>query len=160
MFDLLLFASVLASAIGSALIAGLFFAFSVSIMPALARRPPAEGLAAMQAINVVIVNPLFLLVFLGTGVTCLAVLGLAVSPWRASSALFVAGAVLYLVGSLLLTMAINVPMNNALVDKRAWTDDGAAYWALYLSRWTAWNHVRTVASLAALIALMLGLMRL
>lgn len=70
MKETLLFALRLVSALGSGLIAGVFFAFSTFVMTALARRPPAEGMAAMQAINVAVLNPLFLGVFVGTAVTC------------------------------------------------------------------------------------------
>jgi len=55
--------------LGCGLMAGLFFIFSVCIMKALGQLPPEKGIAAMQFINVVIVNPLFMLVFLGTALT-------------------------------------------------------------------------------------------
>lgn len=55
-----------AAVIGSGLMAGLFFVFSVCIMQALSRLPPEQGIAAMNAINVVIQNPLFLTAFMGT----------------------------------------------------------------------------------------------
>lgn len=58
--------------IGTGLIAGTFFVFSVAIMPAFRRLPGAEGLAAMQSINVVIQNPIFLGVFMGTALISLA----------------------------------------------------------------------------------------
>ncbi len=64
MVDLL----VLGAALGSGLIAGTFFVFSAAIMTALGRLPPQEGIRAMQSINRVILNPIFLGVFLGTGV--------------------------------------------------------------------------------------------
>lgn len=56
----------LLSALGSGVIAGVFFAFSTSVMKALAALPPAQGVAAMQSINVAIINPWFLIPFLGT----------------------------------------------------------------------------------------------
>ena len=54
-------------AVGSGLIGGVFFAFSTFIMQALARMPAAQGIAAMQHINVTVLNPWFLGVFMGTG---------------------------------------------------------------------------------------------
>jgi uncharacterized membrane protein len=69
--DDLLFAVKLLSALGCGLMAGLFFAFSVSVMRALAALPSAAGLAAMQSINVAIINPMFLAAFFGTAVACL-----------------------------------------------------------------------------------------
>ena len=61
----------MAAAVGCALVAGLLFAFSTSVMPALRQRPAAEGISVMQAINSNILNPLFGLVFGGTTVLCL-----------------------------------------------------------------------------------------
>jgi uncharacterized membrane protein len=62
--------------LGSAVIGGVFFAFSSFVMKALARIPSSEGIAAMQSINVVVINPTFLSVFMGTTVLSLGVLGL------------------------------------------------------------------------------------
>ena len=138
------------AALGCALMAGLFFAFSVAVMKALGALPPAQGIAAMQSINVAIVNRWFLLVFFGTGVVCIAASVAALSQWSgADSGFAVAGALFYLVGTLLVTMICNVPMNNALARAVPTSSEGAALWADYLVRWTGWNHVRTVASLAA-----------
>ena len=71
----------LISALGCGLMAGLFFAFSVSVMKALGRRPPAEGIAAMQSINVVVINPVFMIAFFGTAVACVAVAISALRTW-------------------------------------------------------------------------------
>ena len=130
----------LIAATASGLIAGLFFAFSVAVMPGLADLPAADARAAMRRINVRIQNPLFLLIFAGTVVLC----GIEVFQGR------VVGGLLYVVGSFLLTMFVNVPMNNRL-DR---ADD--AYWSEYLRRWTLWNHVRGVACLGSTVTLLLG----
>ena len=61
-------ATLFLSALGSGLMAGLFFIFSVCIMTALGRLAPANGIAAMQSINVTILNGFFLTVFMGTAV--------------------------------------------------------------------------------------------
>jgi uncharacterized membrane protein len=55
---------------GSALIAGTFFAFSTFVMRALAKLPAREGIGAMQSINLVVINPLFLGAFIGTAIFC------------------------------------------------------------------------------------------
>jgi uncharacterized membrane protein len=65
----LTFILTLLSALGSGLIAGVFFAFSTFVMRALGRLPPHEGIAAMQSINIVVINPWFMTAFLGTVVT-------------------------------------------------------------------------------------------
>ena len=67
--------------LGSALVGGIFFAFSSFVMKALARVPSAEGIAAMQSINVVVLNPSFLGAFIGTAVLSLVAGGLALAGW-------------------------------------------------------------------------------
>lgn len=160
MSDAVMFAVRLSAAISCGLMAGLFFAFSVAVMRALGRLPAAHGMAAMQSINVAILNPVFLSVFLGTALLCLVVLATSVSRWHEAGAfLFVAGAALYLVGAFVATVVVNVPMNNALASTAATDPQAAGRWAAYLTNWTAWNHVRTVTSLAAAIMLTLALCR-
>jgi uncharacterized membrane protein len=144
----------LASAIGCGLIAGLFFAFSVAIMRAFRSLPAAHGMAAMQSINVAILNPVFLVTFVGTALLCLIVLAASLLRWQEAGALlYVSGAALYLAGAFLVTVVANVPMNNALASTATGDPDAAGRWASYLARWTAWNHVRTLAALAAAIML-------
>jgi len=147
-----------ASALGSGLIAGLFFAFSTSVMTALARLPAEQGIAAMQSINITVLNPLFSLVFMGTafasvilGVTSFTKLG------TVSSAYLLAGSVLYFVGSFLVTIIFNVPLNESLATVTPGSPEGAQLWTHYLSSWVAWNHVRTIASLAALALFILSI---
>ena len=105
------------AALGCALIAGVFFAFSNFIMRALARLEPPVGVAAMQSINVVVINPLFMIALFGTGLIG-AVLGVwaVVGDVGGSAPYLLAGAALYLVGTVGVTMAYNVPRNNALAE--------------------------------------------
>jgi uncharacterized membrane protein len=137
-------------ALGCGLMAGFFLAFSVCVMAALGKLPPAQGIAAMQSINIVVINPWFLTVFFGTAAACLVLLvGTLWLPGAAGAAYQIAGGVLYLAGCIGVTMLFNVPRNNALARMAPSSSEGAALWASYLTTWTAWNHVRTVASLAA-----------
>ena len=156
--DGFLFTLTFITALGCGLIAGLFFAFSVAVMQALARLPAAGGIAAMQSINSAILNPLFLAIFLGTAAGCALVMLTALARWHSPGSvyLFVGGA-LYLGGSLLVTAVCNVPKNNMLASVAPGDPDSAGLWAEYLASWTTWNHVRTVASLASLSSLILGL---
>lgn len=152
-----MFVLTLCAALGCGLVAGVFFGFSAFIMKAFARLPPAEGMAAMQSVNVAVLNPLFLGVFVGTAALCAVAAVLSLLRWNdPGAAWLLAGALLYLVGCFLVTMVFNVPRNEALA-KIAPTDSGAALWAGYLSSWTAWNHVRTAASLAAAAAFTIAL---
>jgi uncharacterized membrane protein len=153
MLDLVVFVLTLLAALGSGLIAGVFFAFSTFVMQALARRPPHEGMAAMQSINVVVLNRWFLSVFLGTATICILVTILALVRWHAPGTAFqVAGGVLYLIGTLLVTIACNVPRNDALARVSPSDPAASGTWSSYVSEWTAWNHVRTIAALAAAAA--------
>jgi uncharacterized membrane protein len=146
------------SALGCGLVAGVFFAFSTFVMKALARLPAAQGIAAMQSINIVVINPMFLGAFLGTAMAC-AAFGVAALPTRTEprAAYLFAGVLLYLVGTVLVTMACNVPRNDALAAVDPNGAEAATLWARYVAGWTAWNHVRTAAALAAAASLTLGL---
>lgn len=156
--DNFLFGLTFASAVGSGLIAGLFFAFSVCVMTVLARLPAAQGITVMQSINAVILNPLFLLVFMGTALASV-ILGIAACfKWgTAGAAYLLAGSVLYFVGVFLVTAVFNVPLNNALAGAAPGSSEGAALWDHYLSRWVPWNHIRTVAAIAALAAFIMAI---
>ncbi|HYG65389.1 MAG TPA: anthrone oxygenase family protein [Thermoanaerobaculia bacterium] len=155
-----LFALTLVSALGCGLIAGAFFAFSSFVMSALGRLPPASGIAAMQSINIVVINPVFLGVFLGTAAACLGVLISAFLRWPAPGTSYaIAGSALYIAGTFLVTMAFNVPRNNMLAAVDPASHGGARVWAGYLVTWTRWNHVRTAAALAAAALLIMALVQ-
>jgi uncharacterized membrane protein len=144
----------LLAAIGAALIAGSFFAFSTFVMRALQAIPAPHGIAAMQSINIVVINPWFLTAFLGTAVLCAGVGVAALVRWQDPGAGYLlAGAVLYFAGTFLVTMVFNVPRNDALAKVSPASAEAARLWVAYLSVWTAWNHVRTAAALAAMVLL-------
>jgi uncharacterized membrane protein len=147
-------ALVLVGAIGAACNGGVLFAFSAFVMPALQRLPTAQGVAAMQSINVTAVRAPFMLVFGGTALVCVALIVVALralgepyAPW------LIAGAVLYLLGVVGLTIAFHVPRNDALATLAPDAPGTAAAWAAYLSEWTGANHVRAAAGLLAGAAL-------
>jgi uncharacterized membrane protein len=140
----------LAAALGCGLMAGLYFAFSVSVMNGLGHLAPAEGIAAMQAINIAIVNPIFLVGFLGTAILSIAAMVTAVLQWSGPSVILaIIGGVLYLVGSIAVTAFINIPMNNEMAALAPANPDSTTYWASYLTNWTAWNHLRSATCLVA-----------
>lgn len=144
--------------IGSALIGGIFFAFSSFIMKALARLPSSQGMAAMQSINVVVLNPVFLGVFMGTTVISLVVAIISIMEWGAFAApYYLVGALFYIVGTFLVTGMGNVPLNNQL--SAVSNNDPAAsdIWQHYLVRWTRLNTIRTVSAIAASVILLIGL---
>ena len=130
--------------------AGIFFAFSNFVMKALGRLHPDEGIAAMQSVNVTVLNPGFFLVFFGTGALCVLLLVRALMDWEQPAARYVtAASVLYIAGTLGVTMLLNVPRNNALARAKPGDAEATRLWSDYLVTWTAWNTVRTVAALAA-----------
>jgi len=146
------------AALGTGLIAGLLFAFSAFVMDALARLPPEQGIAAMQSINVAVLNPLFGTVFFGTAVLCVVLAVAAFFRWGEAGAIYLfAGSLLYLVGTIVVTIALNVPLNNALAAVAPNSAEGAGLWTRYIVSWTAWNHVRTVAALTALASFIMAL---
>lgn len=155
-----LFPLTLVTALGCGLIAGVFFAFSSFVMRALARLPVPEGIAAMQSINIVVLNPLFLGVFVGTTAACGLVAVLALFQWHNPASVYrVIGGALYVIGTFMVTGVCNVPLNDKLGAVKPSHPDAALVWANYLSQWTMWNHVRTVMALAAATSLTIALYR-
>lgn len=146
---------VIVAGLGSGLTAGLYFVFSVAVMTALGRLQPAIGIAAMQSINRVIVNPLFLGVFFGTAMICVVLGVAALVGWQARGAVtLLTACLLYLLGNIVVTLMANVPLNNALAGADPDSAEGGRVWSHYLTVWTRWNHIRTIACLAATVLFM------
>jgi uncharacterized membrane protein len=140
----------LVAALGCGLLAGVFFAFSTFVMPALARLQPPQGIAAMQSMNITAINPLFMLAIFGTAAACIFLAVSSLLKWQQPGAAYLlVGSLLYLVGAVLVTGVFNVPLNDALAIVDPGSPDGASLWSNYLTNWTNWNHVRTVAAIAA-----------
>ena len=146
---------ILAVALGCGLSAGVFFAFSAFVLPALSSLPDDRSVAAMQAINVKAVTaPLMLLLF-GTAAGCVWVaLRGARRLGEPGAGLVLAGAIVFLIGTIGVTVAGNVPLNDAL--ERAGTRDPARAWSDFEPGWMVLNHLRTVASTAAAALLAAG----
>jgi len=148
---------VFASAVGAALVSGIFYAFSTFVMQALGRLAPREAIAAMQSINIVVINPLFFLAFFGTGVLCVATIAASLVPeTEVSLAPALVGGVLYIFGCLGVTMVGNVPLNDNLAKVNPDGAEAELLWSSYLARWIRWNHMRTAASLAAAISFLIA----
>jgi uncharacterized membrane protein len=145
--------------VAAGVMTGVFFAFSVSVMPGLDAIDPQRAVAAMRSINEKIVNPVFLTAFLGMPLAA-ALTGalLLATGHRGAGAAFLAAAGVYLLGALMPTFIINVPMNNTLAA--AGTPDDAAHaaglWADYSPRWTTWNTTRAAFSTLSLLLAALG----
>lgn len=147
--------ALLAATVLTGLMAGIYFAFSVAVMPGLGQSDDRTFVEAMQRINVAIQNGWFGLAFGGA-----LVLGLVAAflhrhgEGRPALAWIIAGVVLYAV-SLLITMGLNVPLNNRLAGAGApgRIHDLAAVRARFESTWVHWNVARTLATTASLACL-------
>ncbi len=154
----LAYAIAIIGAIGSGLIGGVFFAFSSFVMRALARLDPIPAMQAMQSINITVINPHFLGSFMGTAAVSLVAIVLGVMRWgEPNAAYLIVGGSLYFVGTFLVTIACNVPLNDALERSSPESPTAPEVWAHYLLVWTRWNHVRTVAALLAMLSFCLAL---
>ena len=150
---------IIAALLGSALVGGIFFAFSTFVMKALARLPSSEGIRAMQSINVVVINPVVMGVFLGTAVLSAVIALLTLGGWSGSlSHWFFVGALHYGIGTFFVTAFGNVPLNNRLESVSP--EEGKQFWSHYLGKWTFWNHVRTTAAMIAAFCFTMGLLQL
>lgn len=112
----------------------------------------------MQAINITVINPLFMAVFLGTAAACIFLAVSSLSKWHQPGAAYLLlGSLLYLIGTFGVTILCNVPLNEALAKVDPSSAEGARVWASYLANWTLWNHLRTAAALAAAASLTIAL---
>lgn len=143
---------------GSALMAGLFFAYSNSVMGSLERLPDGQGAATMNLLNEEIYNPLFLLIFTGTGLVAVVLSVLPIVQRTPGWWWLVAGSLLYLTGAII-TFAVNVPLNEQLAALDPTTSAGAAEWSNFVSSWPAANTIRTITCTIGVVAFGLGLMR-
>ena len=135
--------------LGSGLVAGVFFAFSTFIMAALARLPTAQGIVAMQSINITVITPVFMVVLFGTAILAgyLAYfsfndVGIPGNFW------ILMGSLAYMC-SILITLILNVPLKDALAALDPAGHDAARFWNNFIEKWTNYNHLRSCATLAA-----------
>lgn len=138
------------AAVGSGLIGGVFFAFSGFIMPALVRLPAPTGAAAMQSINVTAVAAPLMIALFGTAAAAVAVP--LVARWAgcggSTLTLLWLASGCYLLGPIVVTVAANVPLNNRLAATAATTFTTES-WRHWVTAWSGFNLIRTLAGLAA-----------
>jgi uncharacterized membrane protein len=141
-----------AAAIGSALVGGVYIAFSALVIPALRRRAPMDAAATMTAINVAAERAPFLTVFFGTAVASAAVIVLESTGPEPGAPLRLFGAALTLAGTVS-TIVGNVPLNRRLAMAGS---EQAAFWPRYDRLWTRLNHLRAVLSVVGAVALLVS----
>lgn len=140
------------------LYAGLFTTFSYAVMPGLRRTDDPTFVPAMRQIDLAILNPVLALVFGGSVLTSIAatVVGFhesGVRWWLLTGAGLV-------VAAGLLTVVVNVPMNNRLEAGVVAGESPAPLREAFESPWVRWNHVRSVLSTAGFVLLVVALMRM
>ncbi len=135
---------------------GLLFAFSNFVMRALATLPDDKGMLVMQRVNETILNPVFLVLFLGTPILCvMIVIKSVLQPVSSGSLFLLMGALAYLIGPFAVTVLFNVPLNNKLA--KAGLSVANEVWPVYQKQWQRWNHVRTCIGVVSIILLAIGL---
>ncbi|MEJ7838730.1 MAG: anthrone oxygenase family protein [Thermomicrobiales bacterium] len=144
--------------LGSAIMSGIFFAFSVFMLQSFNRLGPSQAISAMQAINSGIGTPLFGLAFGGTALVVLILGGASIFDLGNRSAVVaLTGSVLFLLGSLMITIAFNIPLNNTLDALDPNSSSAAANWSSFVDNWLSWNHARTVLTLASTVFFILAI---
>lgn len=139
----------LASLLLSGAIFGFFYAWVCSTMWGLDAADPAIAIGAMQAMNASVRNFVFAPAFFGTPFVLAVTALLAwIHRLKPSAVLYAAAGGIYLVGAMILTLTVNVPMNEALAAASIPTDLGEAkrLWQSYSEPWQLSNTVRTLVS--------------
>ncbi|MDT0345978.1 anthrone oxygenase family protein [Streptomyces litchfieldiae] len=143
----------------AAAVTGVFFAFSVSVLPGLDAVGAGQAVASMRSINEKILNPVFLSAFLGVPVAAAATGALLLTQGhRAAGLAFLAAAAVYVLGVIAPTAAVNVPMNETLAALGS-PDDAeraARAWVEFSPRWTRWNSLRGAFGGVTLLLAALG----
>ena len=134
------------------LTSGLLFIFAFAVNPGLARLSEEEYFRAMKYINIVILNPIFFLVFMGPLITMPI---LTYMSWNDSSMfiLIPISTILYLLGVLLITAIKNVPLNNKLEKLNSTEFKGVFIW--YRKPWNFWHNIRTFFSMISFLMLII-----
>jgi uncharacterized membrane protein len=131
----------LAATVAAGLQAGTYYTWACGVMPGLAKVDDRTFTSSINHVNVAIVNPVFMLTFLGTPLLAAAAVATSAAPARGWA---IAGLVCAL-GTVAVTIAGNVPLNDALAAGGTRAD--------FESAWVRWNVVRAITSTGALATL-------
>lgn len=149
--------------IANAAAGGMMYVFSTFVMQGLNRTGAVEAITAMRGINAEAnTSGPFLLAYLGAAVLALVVGAIAVVQLRRPGRRWVLVGAVFGVLAAIITMAVNVPLNDHLdaVDPQGLSaGDAAREWLAYYQPWTAWNHVRAVTAFVAAALMMLGVLQ-
>jgi uncharacterized membrane protein len=146
--------------ITTALSAGFFYAWTVSVIPGLKNVSDRNYLETMQSINKAVLNPAFFIVFFGCLVFLIAS---AYFQYQVNErlvlSLIISAIILYALGTFAVTAFGNVPMNEALdkIDLVSLTDSELhSLRESYESKWNRFNLIRTVFALLSFISVLLA----
>ena len=142
------------------LMGGIYFTFSVFVMKALNQLPPLQAGEAMNKINDVIINTLFLPVFFISTLWHAGLIVWCFADWKnPQSTIMITAALLYIVGMFGVTVFGNVPLNNKLkfsIDKK---DEQSLIqsWKEYYQPWARLNHLRMTSCIFSCALLTLAI---
>lgn len=137
----------------TALIGGLFYAYSCSVILGLGKLSDAEYLKAMQSINREILNPVFFMSFMGTAVL-LPIMTFMLRGQNPAFLFLLLATLAYLIGIFGVTMVGNVPLNNQLDQFDIVNSSTEAIKKMrdgFENRWNFLNHIRSVCSIVSII---------
>lgn len=133
------------------LMAGIYLAFSAVIMTSLNELPALHAAQAMNKINDVIVNTIFLPIFFGSTLWYAGLIVWSSADWQSgTSGLIILSALIYIVSTFLVTAFGNLPMNNKLKAIESNETLLVDYWKKYQHSWSRLNHIRTLSSTVAI----------
>lgn len=137
----------------TALIGGLFYAYSCSVILGLGKLSDIEYLKSMQSINREILNPVFFMSFMGTA----ALLPVTMFVFRGQSPAFMfllLASLVYLIGVFGVTIFGNVPLNNQLEQfdiVNSSVEAAKKMRTIFEDRWNFLNHIRSISSAISII---------
>ena len=143
------------------LVSGVFLAFSGFVMKSLGAAQPAGGIESMQIINIKVMPTIFMVLLIGMSFLSPAFIYYANTNLTGLVAnLIMAGAAIFFIGTFIVSLIFNIPMNEKLAKMDYSADETATYWKHYVKRWTFWNSVRTWSSAIAAICFLLAVIEL
>ncbi|MEV0250187.1 anthrone oxygenase family protein [Nocardia sp. NPDC050712] len=148
-------AALVAATLASGLIGGVFYAYAISVMPALNRTDDRTIVDVMQKINVVIINPWFMIGFMGTVGFGVAAAALHLGKDHRTTLVWIAIALVLNVIAFMVTSGLNVPLNDKLAAAGdvAQIQNLAQVRADFEATWVRWNVVRAVLHTLAFLVL-------
>ncbi|QBS42591.1 DUF1772 domain-containing protein [Nocardia sp. CS682] len=147
--------TLVAAILATGLIAGLFYGYANSVMPALNQTDDRTMIEVMQKINVVIINPVFMIGFLGTVGFSILAAALHLGKDQRTTLIWIGVGLAINIIAFAVTSGLNVPLNDRLMaaGDPSQIADLAAVRADFEATWVRWNIVRAVLHTLAFLVL-------